>query len=49
VRDRTGNYILCIEIMNSLTALTILLWTVEFVYMRAKKKNTFVDIADVER
>ncbi|XP_054267476.1 monocarboxylate transporter 12-B-like [Macrosteles quadrilineatus] len=50
VRDKTGNYTLCIHIMNSLTALTILLWTVEFVYMRSKnKKNTFKDVADMER
>uniref|UniRef100_A0A1B6GLB3 Major facilitator superfamily (MFS) profile domain-containing protein n=1 Tax=Cuerna arida TaxID=1464854 RepID=A0A1B6GLB3_9HEMI len=49
LRDRTGNYILCIHVMNSLTALTIILWALEFVYMRRQKKNTFEDQADVER
>ncbi|XP_046672265.1 monocarboxylate transporter 6-like isoform X2 [Homalodisca vitripennis] len=49
LRDRTGNYILCIHVMNSLTALTIFLWALEFVYMRKQKKNTFEDQADVER
>ncbi|EFA01512.1 monocarboxylate transporter 12 isoform X1 [Tribolium castaneum] len=39
VRDLTGSYYFCIVIMNSVTFLTIVLWTIEGIIFKYSKKN----------
>lgn len=39
VRDLTGSYYFCIVIMNFVTFLTIVLWTIEGLIFKYSKKN----------
>ena len=39
VRDVTGSYSLCVILMNCVTFTTILMWTIEAIIVKCRRKN----------
>lgn len=46
IRDLTGSYVFCIIFINIVTAITLVMWTIEFLIKRMKSRRKLNHIAE---